>query len=461
MSNSYELVPQVVPMLETKHRKICTPIPVPESIPILERLRRYEPESMSGQPLVVWDRAEGFNVYDRWGNKWIDWSSGVLITNAGHGRKEIVDAIVRQVQKPLLTNYCFPSEIRAALVEKLVEMSPEPLEKAFLLTTGSETIECSIKLARTHGIRRRGREKVTIVSFERDFHGRTLGAQMAGGIPSLKDWIVNLDPAMVQVPCPDGFRTEDVSFGLFERALASQNVKPENVAGVLLETYQGGGASFAPKEYIQALRQWCDQHQALLIFDEVQAGFGRTGTLFGFEHYGIVPDLACFGKGITSSLPLSAVLGRRDVMDLYPPGSMTSTHTGNPICVAAALASLDIVLRENLAERAARVGAVLQGRLEKIKNRFSTRIGAHHGKGLVAALHMVRENCREPDTELAWNAVRCSVESGLLFFSPVGYGGANIKVSPPLTITEEAVLEGADVLEEAIAQTIVGQGKLQ
>jgi 4-aminobutyrate aminotransferase-like enzyme len=416
---------------------------------------------MSGQPLVVWDRAEGFNVYDRWGNKWIDWSSGVLITNAGHGRKEIVDAIVRQVQKPLLTNYCFPSEIRAALVEKLVEMSPEPLEKAFLLTTGSETIECSIKLARTHGIRRRGREKVTIVSFERDFHGRTLGAQMAGGIPSLKDWIVNLDPAMVQVPFPDGFRTEDVSFGLFERALASQNVKPENVAGVLLETYQGGGASFAPKEYIQALRQWCDQHQALLIFDEVQAGFGRTGTLFGFEHYGIVPDLACFGKGITSSLPLSAVLGRRDVMDLYPPGSMTSTHTGNPICVAAALASLDIVLRENLAERAARVGAVLQGRLEKIKNRFSTRIGAHHGKGLVAALHMVRENCREPDTELAWNAVRCSVESGLLFFSPVGYGGANIKVSPPLTITEEAVLEGADVLEEAIAQTIVGQGKLQ
>ena len=240
MSNSYELIPRSVPLVETKHRKICTPVPVPESIPILEKLRRYEPESMSGQPLVLWDRAEGFNVYDRWGNKWIDWSSGVLITNAGHGRKEIADAIIRQAQKPLLTNYCFPSEIRAALVEKLVEMSPKPLEKAFLLTTGSETIECAIKLARTHGIRRRGREKVTIVSFERDFHGRTLGAQMAGGIPSLKDWIVNLDPAMIQVPFPDGFRTEDVSFGLFEKSVASQSVKPENVAGVLLETYQGG-----------------------------------------------------------------------------------------------------------------------------------------------------------------------------------------------------------------------------
>jgi 4-aminobutyrate aminotransferase/diaminobutyrate-pyruvate transaminase/4-aminobutyrate aminotransferase/(S)-3-amino-2-methylpropionate transaminase len=454
MSKSYELIPRPVPLVETKHRRICTPIPVPESIPVLEKLRQYEPESMSGQPLVVWDRAEGFYVYDRWGNKWLDWSSGVLITGAGHGRQEITEAIVQQAWKPLLTNYCFPSEIRAALVEKLVEISPEPLEKAFLLTTGSETIECAIKLARTHGIRQRGRDKITIVSFERDFHGRTLGAQMAGGIPSLKDWIVNLDPAMIQVPFPDGFRTEDTSFELFQKSLRDQNVNPEDVAGVLLETYQGGGASFAPPEYIQALRQWCDRHQALLIFDEVQAGFGRTGTLFGFEHYGIVPDLACFGKGITSSLPLSAVLGRKDVMDLYPPGSMTSTHTGNPICVAAALASIEIVLRENLAEKAATVGRVLQQRLAEIKNRFSTRIGAHHGKGLVAALHMVKQNSLEPDSELAWDAVRCSVESGLLFFSPVGYGGANIKICPPLTITEEAVLEGADVLEEAIGKCI-------
>jgi 4-aminobutyrate aminotransferase/diaminobutyrate-pyruvate transaminase/4-aminobutyrate aminotransferase/(S)-3-amino-2-methylpropionate transaminase len=454
MSKSYELIPRPVPLVETKHRRICTPIPVPESIPVLEKLRKYEPESMSGQPLVVWDRAEGFYVYDRWGNKWLDWSSGVLITGAGHGRQEITEAIVQQARKPLLTNYCFPSEIRAALVEKLVEISPEPLEKAFLLTTGSETIECAIKLARTHGIRQRGRDKITIVSFERDFHGRTLGAQMAGGIPSLKDWIVNLDPAMIQVPFPDGFRTEDTSFELFQKSLRDQNVNPEDVAGVLLETYQGGGASFAPPEYIQALRQWCDRHQALLIFDEVQAGFGRTGTLFGFEHYGIVPDLACFGKGITSSLPLSAVLGRKDVMDLYPPGSMTSTHTGNPICVAAALASIEIVLRENLAEKAATVGRVLQQRLAEIKNHFSTRIGAHHGKGLVAALHMVKQNSLEPDSELAWDAVRCSVESGLLFFSPVGYGGANIKICPPLTITEEAVLEGADVLEEAIGKCI-------
>ena len=131
--------PRTVEHVDTKYRKIVTPIPVPDSIPILERLKRFEPEAMRGQPPVVWDRAEGISVFDRWGNQWLDWSSGVLITNAGHGRHEIVDAIVSQARKPLLTTYCFPNEIRAELVEKLVSMSPAPLRKAFLLTTGSET----------------------------------------------------------------------------------------------------------------------------------------------------------------------------------------------------------------------------------------------------------------------------------------------------------------------------------
>ena len=161
---------------------------------------------------------------------------------------------------------------------------------------------------------------MVIVSFDKAFHGRTLGAQQAGGIPALKEWIVNLDPGFVQVPFPDGFRTEDTSFDYFEKCLAEAGVEPENVCGVMLETYQGGSASFAPPEYMQALRKWCDRHKALLVCDEVQAGFGRTGTMWGFEHYGIVPDLAMFGKGISSSLPLAAVAGRPDVMDLHPAG---------------------------------------------------------------------------------------------------------------------------------------------
>jgi 4-aminobutyrate aminotransferase/diaminobutyrate-pyruvate transaminase/4-aminobutyrate aminotransferase/(S)-3-amino-2-methylpropionate transaminase len=454
MSAITEWPPRSVPRVETKYRRIVTPIPVPESIPILEKLRRYEPDAMAGQPPVVWDRAEDVNVFDRWGNKWLDWSSGVLITNAGHGRPEIVQAILAQAQKPLLTNYCFPSEIRSALVQKLVEISPAPLEKAFLLTTGSESVECAIKLARTHGVKQRGRDKATIVSFDRAFHGRTLGAQMVGGIPELKEWIVNQDPGMVQVPFPDGFRTEDVRFSVFEQALKDLRVRPQQVAGVILETYQGGGASLCPKEYIQELRKWCDTHSALLMFDEVQAGFGRTGKLFGFEHYDVVPDLACFGKGLSSSLPISAVLGRKDVMDLYAPGTMTSTHTGNPLCVAAALANLEIILKENLTQNAFTVGGTMHCKLAGIRNKYPSVIGAHHGMGLVAGLHMVKPGGKEPDAALAQAIVRRSVEKGLLMFSPVGFRGATVKICPPLCINEEATLEAVHVLEECIQESL-------
>ncbi|MGH9658183.1 MAG: aminotransferase class III-fold pyridoxal phosphate-dependent enzyme, partial [Bryobacteraceae bacterium] len=331
MAREFDLTPKPVARVETRHRRIVTDFPVPESIPVIEKLYEYEPVAMRGQPPVVWDRAEGFSVFDRWGNQWIDWSSGVLITNAGHGRREIVDAVVRQAESKLLTNYCFPSEIRARLAEKIASILPPPLKKVFLLTTGSETVECAIKLARTHGLKTGGRSKHVIVSFDKAFHGRTLGSQQAGGIPGLKEWIVNIDPGFVQVPFPDGFRTPDTSFEFFLRCLREQGVEAADVAGVILETYQGGSAAFAPAAYMQSLRQWCTGHQALLVCDEVQAGFGRTGTLWGFEHYGIVPDLVCFGKGISSSLPLAAVAGRAAVMDLHPAGSMTSTHTGNPV----------------------------------------------------------------------------------------------------------------------------------
>jgi 4-aminobutyrate aminotransferase/diaminobutyrate-pyruvate transaminase/4-aminobutyrate aminotransferase/(S)-3-amino-2-methylpropionate transaminase len=406
---------------------------------------------MRGQPPVVWDHAEGFQVYDVWGNQWIDWSSGVLIANAGHGRREIKDAIVRQVSSGLLTNYCFPSEIRSLLVERMATLLPEPLKKVFLLTTGSETVECAIKLCRSHGAKVGGNTKHVIVSYDKSFHGRTLGSQQAGGIPALKDWIVNLDPGFVQVPFPDGFRTADNSFEGFERALRERNVEPRNVAGVILETYQGGSAAFAPAAYIQALRQWCTSHDALLVCDEVQAGFGRTGTLWGFEHYGVVPDLALFGKGMSSSLPISAVAGRPDVMDLHPAGSMTSTHTGNPVCCAAALASIELVVSEKLAENARQMGAVLHERLGVLQTRFP-QIGHVDGKGLVAGIACVAPGTKEPDGDLAWQVIERCVESGVLMFSSVGFGGGTVKIAPPLVITLPAILESVAVLEEVFAE---------
>lgn len=453
MAREYSLTPRSVPRVETKYRRIVTDLPSPQSVATLEKLQTFEPIAMRGQPPIVWDRAEGFQVFDAAGNCWIDWSSGVLITNAGHGRQEIVDAIVRQAQSKLLTNYCFPSEIRARLVEKLASLFPEPLKKVFLLTTGSETVECAIKLCRSHGVKVGGRTKHVIVSFDNAFHGRTLGAQQAGGIPSLKEWIVNPDPGFVQVPFPDGFRTPDTSFDYFMKSLAERGVDSQNVAGVIMETYQGGSAAFAPVEYMRSMRSWCDGHKALLVCDEVQAGFGRTGTLWGYEHYGIVPDLTTWGKGISSSLPLAAVIGRRDVMDLHPAGSMTSTHTGNPVCCAAALASIDLVLKEDLAGNSKRMGDLLHTRLHELK-KTTPQFGAVDGKGLVAGVACVRPGTKEPDGDLAWNIIGKCIEKGVLLFSPVGFGGGTVKICPPLVINEEAMTESLNVFEEAVQEVL-------
>jgi 4-aminobutyrate aminotransferase / (S)-3-amino-2-methylpropionate transaminase / 5-aminovalerate transaminase len=445
--------PKPVSRIETKYRRMATDFPVPESLPLLERLRTYEPRAMQGQPPVVWDRAEGFQVWDPYGNCWIDWSSGVLITNAGHGRKEIIEAIQQQAASKLLANYCFPSEIRARLVERLASILPEPLKKVFLLTTGSEAVECAIKLCRTHGVKVGGRSKHVIISFDKSFHGRTLGSQQAGGIPALKEWIVNLDQGFVQAPFPDGFRTPDVSFDFFLKSLRDAGVNPPQVAGVILETYQGGSASFAPPEYMKSLRAWCDAHKALLVCDEVQAGFGRTGKLWGFEHYGIVPDITTWGKGISSSMPLAAVVGRPDVMDLHPPGSMTSTHTGNPICCAATLASIDIILNEDLAGNSARMGEILHSELRRMQQQYR-QIGYVDGKGLVAGVACVKPGTKEPDAPLAGRIVEKCIEKGVLMFSPVGFAGATVKICPPLVINEEALRESIGVFREAFAEAV-------
>ena len=451
-TKEFPLAPQEVPEVRTKYRTIRTQIPVPDSAGLLKRLRDLEPRSMGGQPPVIWDHGEGFTVSDPYGNTWLDFSSGVLVTSAGHGHVRIVEAIRKMAAQGLYHAYCFPTEVRLRLVEKLTAMLPPPLKRVFLLTTGSEACECCIKLARTQGRQVGGPGKNVLVTFDNAFHGRTMGAQLAGGSAALKSWLGGEDPQFAQVPYPDGFRQEDTGFGVFEETLAAKGVEPETVCGVMSETYQGCNATLMPADYAQALRAWCDRHQAVLIFDEIQAGFGRTGKRFGFDHFGVVPDLAACGKAISGGMPVSAVLGTEELMGLYGPGEMTSTHSANPICCAAALANLEVIEAEGLIENAASLAPVLAAGCERIQRASGGRIGHWDSAGLVAALQWTEPGTTQPDARSAWEMVLRAVQRGIMLFAPVGVGGCAIKINPPLVITEDALREGLGVLEQIAAE---------
>lgn len=454
----YSLEPVEVPSVNTKFRTIKTKLPVPESMEIFQALSESEPVSMMGQPPVVWDKAKGFQIYDKWGNKWLDWSSGVLITNAGHGRKRIIDGLREVLDQELIATYVFVHERRAELTKALQKLSPDPSNyQVFILSTGSEATENCIKLAKTYALEKYGKHKKYFISFNHSFHGRTLGAQFAGGMPKLKTWIIDEGQTFVQVPFPDGYKNEDTSFDLFLKSLKDQGIKPDDIAGVMTESYQGVGPDFLPVEYAQKLEAFCREHDIVTIYDEVQSGFGRTGKMFAYEHYGVKPDLVACGKGISSSLPISAVIGRKDIMGLYAPGAMTSTHSASPLPVVAAIENLKIIEDENLVENSRVLGEILKPGLEKIQAKYPDVLGCVQSKGLVAGIQVVKKGTKEPDAETAVKINEKCFHKGLLMFAPVGIAGECIKISPPLIISEEALLEGLDVLEEACDEILGGQ----
>jgi 4-aminobutyrate aminotransferase/diaminobutyrate-pyruvate transaminase/4-aminobutyrate aminotransferase/(S)-3-amino-2-methylpropionate transaminase len=455
---TFSLEPVDVPRVETLYRRIVTPIPAPGSIPVLKELNRYEPRSLHHELPVVWDRAEGYQVFDAYGNCWIDFTSGIFVANAGHAHPEIRHALAEQINHKLLHNYTFASEIRARLARKLVEISPPSLEKVFLLSTGSEATECALKLTRMYG-RQLNPKKIAIVSFDSAFHGRSVGSQTMSGSPAGKEWIVNLDPDIHQIAspfcqrCPWGKeRYEECGEWCFQKGmeqLQNRGVKLNRIAGFMVESYLAWGAIFYPDDYIKALRAWADAHRALVTFDEIQAGFGRTGKLFTFEHYGVEADLVCCGKGISSSLPLSAVLGRAEILDI--PSDLSSTHTGNPLCCAAALANIEVIEKENLVAAANKTGKVLKTHLLKIKQRYPDRIHCVLGRGLLYAVHIVNPVTKELDIELTDRILEKAMQKGLLM---VHTGRGTLKIGPPLSIPEEAVIEGVAVIQEAIDECL-------
>jgi len=446
-----------VPKISTKFRKIVTPIPPENSISILNELRKYEPDSMSLELPVVWEKAEGSQIFDENGNCWIDFCSGTFVVNVGHSHPKISKAIIDTVNNNFLHNYYFPSKIRAKLVKKIHDMTPANLDKVFLLTTGAEAIECTIKIARIYGLKINPK-KIGIISFTGAMHGKTLGALMVGGKTKEKFWIGNLDPDMHHIPFPYGPRcpwkkdsehncTENCFYQSMN-ALESNGVDLSTISAFMVESYQGWGALFYPKNYIKALRKWADDHHAIVIFDEIQAGFGRTGKLFAYEHYEVKADLVCCGKGISSGLPLSAVLGSSELIDID--SSLNSTHGGNPICCAATLASLEVLESEDLISESERKGKLLEKELTRIKNRFPNMVEIF-GKGLLFAIHVKKPTTSELDVELAEKIIEKAMQKGVLL---IRTSHGTIKIGPPLSIPDEALIEGVSVIEESINECL-------
>ncbi len=458
------LTPQPTQPIHTRWRRIVTPLPVPDSLPVLERLRRVEPRSLSGMPPIVWDRAEGFAVHDPYGNQWIDLTSGIVMANAGHGHPKIRAAIREMSEKPLMGTYIYPQVPRLKLLEKLVSLSPVPDSKAILFSAGTEATECAMMLMRRHGTRI-DPAKFVIVSFEQGYHGRTLSAGLASGMPGPNDWIDRHAVGHFQIPFPFGPRWpwgdvwEDESgeraFGNCVEALRLQGITPDRIAGFIGEPVPGWATWSIPQGFARALVDWAHEHDILVCFDEVQCGCGRTGRFLGSEHCGVVPDLFTLGKGLSSSVPVSAVVGRQAVLDDPQAGDMSSTHGGNPVCAAAALACLEVLEEENLFEAARTAGRLALDALSALKRDFPEHVRSAHGPGLFISVHVQQPQTGEPDAELADAIALAAVRRGVMMFVT---GRGMLKFAPPLGIDPEAALEAVGVIRECFGECVQQQG---
>ncbi|MFN4276627.1 MAG: aspartate aminotransferase family protein [Ferrovibrio sp.] len=436
-----------------------TALPVPESLPILNDLEQFESRSMHGQMPVVWDRAEDFQVFDRWGNTWIDYTSTIFVANAGHANPRIVKALREVIDHGLLHTYSYATEIRAKFLRRLIEVTPEQFDKAYLMSSGTEATEAVVKLMRMNG-QRRGKRRLGIMSFEGAYHGRTQGAAMIGGTAAGRTWIGFEDPNVHQVPFPYTWSLKNGETGRdrFNAHLDLLRGKgldlAKDLCGFMFEAYIGWAAAFIPTDYVQAAAEFAKANGILLGFDEVQGGFGRTGKMFVHEHYGVEPDLIATGKGISSSLPLSAVLGRKELLDLPDVGSMSSTHSANPLVCAAGLANLDEIVSRDLCGAAARMGRIMLDRLRAIQAKYPDRISHVIGEGMLAALIFKKPGSDEPDGLTASLICQRAMHKGVLL---VHTGRESIKFGPPLTMPEDVMNEGMDVLEESIEEIIAEQ----
>ncbi len=452
-SEGFSHTPKEVKKIDTKYRSIKTKLPVPESIPLLENMYSKESQAMHGQYPIIWDIASDFQVFDQWGNTWIDFTSAIFLANAGHGNKKIVNRLKSLLNKPLLHTYTYASNERIQYLDYLIKNTPKQFEKAFLLSAGTEATEVALKLMRLYG-QKENKRRAGVICLSSAYHGRTMGAQLMTGDDKAKEWIGFQDPNMFHIDFPYPWvveNPEEFFNHSIEGLLSKYNIDPDkDLSGFMLETFQGWGAIFYPKEYVQALTRFAKKHNILVTFDEIQSGFGRTGKLFGYQQYEVEPDILACGKGASSGLPLSIVMGTKEIMDLPDKGSMSSTHSANPLVCAAGYENLKSLIDEGLIENSKELGIVLHRKLGEIKDKYPDHLKYVFGKGLLAGL-IFMDNDGTKLTDLCNRIAEKAFQKGLLV---VNTGRESIKLAPPLTINKEALLDGLEVLEESIRESI-------
>ena len=434
--------------------KLICPLPGPKAqAAVAADTRLISPSYTRSYPLVA-RRGRGIRVEDVDGNEFLDFAAGIAVTSTGHCHPEVVAAIQKQAAELIhISGTDFYHEPLTDLADRLSVVAPMPgPHKFFYGNSGAEAIECALKLARYHT----GRQQV--ISFFGAFHGRTMGAlSLTGSKPQQKRRFSPLVPGVTHIRYPYAYRgckggaEEEEAFSMgcahfIEEKLFKTILAPEEVAAIFIEPIQGeGGYVVAPDNFLRELRAICTRHGILLVVDEVQCGAGRTGKWWAVEHSGVEPDMVCIAKGIASGMPLGICMTKAGVMD-WVPGSHASTFGGNPVSIAAALATMDIIEREGLAN-AAYVGGLM---LDRLRGWVKTHplVGDVRGRGLMIGIELVKDKAtREPATALRNRLEELAFERGLMV---LGCGETTLRLCPPLILTEQEATVALDILEDAL-----------
>ena len=413
---------------------------------LLERRNAAVPRGLgTAHPLLAVARAEGARVWDEDGREFVDFAGGIGSLNVGHRHPAVVAAIRKQLDAfthPAIQVGLYEGYV--AVAERMNALAPGAFQKkTLLLTTGSEAVENSVKIAR------QATGRPAIVSFSLGFHGRTiLGTSLTGKVAPYKQNFGPFVPDIHTAPFPDESRGYDA-----DRAIAALHelfetrVGPQHVAAVIIEPVQGeGGFVVAPPAFLRELRAICDRYGILLIADEIQCGFGRTGTLFAIEHSGVDPDIILFAKSVAGGMPLAGLVGRAEVMDAVEVGGLGGTYAGNPLACAAALAVFDIFENEGILERSKALGHELRARLDAIAARYPQAILGVRGLGAMLALEFVKPGPGNPGPSLAQRVSSAAFEEGVIILT-AGPKANVLRFLVPLVASEDDITRGFEALE--------------